>query len=43
MACIKQSETPIGREVERMFGEISAKRGELLQEPGNGRGLCLRV
>jgi hypothetical protein len=34
MASSKLSETRIGREVERLFGEISAKRGELCTNPG---------
>jgi hypothetical protein len=36
MACTKQSETPIGRDVERLFGEISAKRGDLCTNPVTG-------
>ena len=36
MACTKLSETPIGREVERLFGEISAKRGDLCENPVTG-------
>jgi hypothetical protein len=31
MASSNLSETPIGREVERLFGEISAKRGDLCE------------
>ena len=36
MASNKLSETRIGREVERMFGEISAKRGDLCTNPVTG-------
>ena len=36
MASSKLSETPIGREVERLFGEISAKRGDLCENPVTG-------
>ena len=36
MGCPKLSEAPIGREVERLFGEISAKRGELCTNPVTG-------
>ena len=36
MACTNQSETPMGREVERLFGEISAKRGDLCTNPVTG-------
>jgi hypothetical protein len=36
MACTKLSETPIGQEVERLFGEISAKRGDLCTNPVTG-------
>jgi hypothetical protein len=35
-ASSKLSETRIGREVERMFGEISAKRGDLCTNPVTG-------
>ena len=33
MTSTRQTETVIGHEVERMFGEISAKRGELCTNP----------
>ena len=36
MASSKLSETLIGREVERLFGEISAKRGDLCENPVTG-------
>ena len=36
MANIRQTETSIGREVERLFGEISAKRGDLCTNPVTG-------
>src|SRR5215510_650852 len=36
MASSKLSETAIRREVERLFGEISAKRGELCTNPVTG-------
>ena len=36
MASSKLSETPIGREVERLFAEISAKRGQLCENPVTG-------
>jgi hypothetical protein len=36
MASSKLSESPIGREVERLFAEISAKRGELCENPVTG-------
>ena len=36
MACTHQSETPIRREVQRLFGEISAKRGDLCENPVTG-------
>jgi hypothetical protein len=36
MASSKLSETLIGREVERLFGEISAKRGDLCWNPVTG-------
>ena len=36
MASSNLSETPIGREVERLFGEISAKRGDLCTNPVTG-------
>ena len=36
MASNKLSETTIRREVERLFGEISAKRGELCKNPVTG-------
>jgi hypothetical protein len=36
MAWSKLSQTPIGREVERRFGEISAKRGDLCTNPVTG-------
>jgi hypothetical protein len=36
MASSKLSETPIGREVERLFGQISARRGELCENPVTG-------
>jgi hypothetical protein len=36
MANIQESETLVGREVERLFGEISAKRGDLCTNPITG-------
>ena len=36
MASSKLSETLIGREVERLFGGISARRGELCENPVTG-------
>jgi hypothetical protein len=36
MANTKLNETQIGREVERLFGEISAKRGDLCTNPVTG-------
>ena len=36
MARSKLSETLIGREVERLFGEISAKRGDICWNPVTG-------
>jgi hypothetical protein len=36
MAKSKLNETAIGREVERLFGEISAKRGDLCTNPVTG-------
>ena len=36
MASSKLSESPIGREVERLFAEISAKRGDLCENPVTG-------
>ena len=36
MASSNLSETPMGREVERMFGEISATRGDLCVNPVTG-------
>jgi hypothetical protein len=36
MANTKLNETLIGREVERLFGEISAKRGDLCENPVTG-------
>jgi hypothetical protein len=36
MASTRQTETPIRREVERLFGEISAKRGDLCTNPVTG-------
>ena len=36
MASSHVSETPIRREVERLFGEISAKRGDLCENPVTG-------
>ena len=36
MASTKLSDTLIGREVERLFGEISAKRGDLCANPVTG-------
>jgi hypothetical protein len=36
MASSKISESPIGREVERLFGEISAERGDLCTNPVTG-------
>ncbi len=36
MASSKLSETLIGREVERLFGEISAQRGDLCENPVTG-------
>ena len=36
MASTKLSDTLIGREVERLFGEISAKRGDLCTNPVTG-------
>ena len=36
MASSKLSETLIGREVERLFGDISAKRGDLCTNPVTG-------
>ena len=36
MASSKLSESPIGREVERLFGEVSAKRGDLCTNPVTG-------
>jgi hypothetical protein len=43
MASTQVNETLIRREVERLFGEISAKRGDPLHEPGNWRGVRLRL
>jgi hypothetical protein len=36
MASTRQTETPIRREVERLFGEISARRGDLCTNPVTG-------
>ena len=36
MASSNLSDTLIGREVERLFGEISAKRGDLCENPVTG-------
>jgi hypothetical protein len=36
MACMKQTETQIMREVERLFAELSAKRGDLCWNPVTG-------
>jgi hypothetical protein len=36
MASTKQTETSIGREVERLFSEISAKRGAICTNPITG-------
>jgi hypothetical protein len=36
MATTKLSDTLIGREVERLFGEISARRGDLCENPITG-------
>jgi hypothetical protein len=36
MATINLSETAIGREVERLFGEILAKRGDIVTNPVTG-------
>ena len=36
MLASKLSETPIGRDVERLFGEISATRGDLCTNPVTG-------
>ena len=36
MASSKVSENLIGREVERLFGEISAQRGDLCENPVTG-------
>ena len=36
MASTKPNEALVGREVERLFGEISAKRGELCENPVTG-------
>ena len=36
MASTNLSETPIRRDVERLFGEISAKRGDLCTNPVTG-------
>ena len=36
MASTRQTETPIRRDVERLFGEISAKRGDLCTNPVTG-------
>ena len=33
MASTKLSDTLIGREVERLFGSVSARRGELCENP----------